>query len=107
VWGHAGQNEPLRRLGGEDGTRKLADVDRAAALLADRIEGWSSHAPDPDQPLLVESLADRAAQAHKDQAAPTSWWVYAAIGGAVLAGSIAVYAHHQDSDVQEIKLHYP
>ena len=107
VWGHAGHNEPLRRLGGEDGTRTLADVDRAAALLADRVEGWSAHAPDPDQPLLVESLADRAAQAHKDRAAPTSWWVYAAIGGAVLAGSIAVYAHHQDSDVQEIKLHYP
>lgn len=107
VWGHAGHNEPLRRLGGDDGTRTLADVDHAASLLADRIAGWSSHAPDPDQPLLVESLQDRAAQANKERSAGTSWWVYAAIGGAVLAGSIAVYAHHQDGDVQEIKLHYP
>jgi len=107
VWGHAGKNEPVRRLGGEDGTRTLADADRAAALLADRVEGWSSHAPDPDQPLLVEDLHERAAAANKERAGGTAWWVYATIGAAVLAGSIAVYAHEQDNNTQEIRLHYP
>jgi hypothetical protein len=107
VWGHAGHDEPVRRLGGEDGTRTIADADRAAALLADRVEGWSSHAPDPDQPLLVEDLRDRAARINKEGGSTTSWWVYATIGAAVLAGSIAVYAHEQDNNTQEIKLHYP
>ena len=107
VWGHAGKNEPVRLLGGADGTRTVAEADRAAALLADRVEGWSSHAPDPDQPLLVEDLRDRATAANKERATGAAWWVYATIGAAVLAGSIAVYAHEQDNNTQEIRLHYP
>jgi hypothetical protein len=107
VWGHAGKNEPLRRLGGEDGTRTIAEADRAAALIADRVEGWTAHAPDPDQPLLVEDLRDRATQVNKERATGASWWVYATIGAAVLAGSIAVYAHEQDTNTQEIRVHYP
>ncbi|MEO6775371.1 MAG: hypothetical protein ABI467_20580 [Kofleriaceae bacterium] len=107
VWGHAGDHEPLRRLGGEDGTRTVADADRAAALLADRVEGWSSHAPDPDRPLLVEALSARASRLTQEGSATTSWWVYATIGAAVLAGSIAIYAHEQDNNTQEIRLHYP
>jgi hypothetical protein len=106
VWGRAGAVEQPRRLGGEDGIRTIAEADRAAALLADRVEGWSSHAPDPDQPLLVEDLKARAKRlAGHDE--PTAWWVYATIGAAVLAGATVVYLHHTDTDQQRVELHYP
>ena len=108
VWGHAGQREPLRRLGGEDGTRTLDDADRAAALLADRVEGWDAHSPDPDAPLMTESVQERVAAAHDSKKSQgTSWWVYGTIGAALIVGAIALYAHSQDADTQEIKLHYP
>ena len=107
VWGHAGVNEPLRQLGGDDGTRTLDDANRAAALLADRVEGWDAHAPDPDQPLLTETIQQRVATAAKKGREPTSWWVYATIGAAVATGLVVLYAHSQDADTQEIKLHYP
>ncbi|HEY0252689.1 MAG TPA: hypothetical protein VGC41_14235 [Kofleriaceae bacterium] len=107
VWGHAGENEPLRRLGGDDGVRSLEDAKAAASLLADRVEGWSSHAPDPDQPLLVESPEERASHGKKAGEEPTKWWVYATIGAAVVAGGIVLFAHGQNNDTQEIKLHYP
>ncbi|MEO8840922.1 MAG: hypothetical protein ABI591_33710 [Kofleriaceae bacterium] len=107
VWGHAGAHEPLRRLGGDDGTRTIEDANRAAALLADRVEGWNSHAPDPDVPLLTESLQERVASSHKPGSEPTAWWVYGTIGAALLAGVIVVYAHQSTGDTQEIKLHYP
>src|SRR5260221_8158955 len=106
VWGRAGAVEQPRRLGGEDGIRTIADADRAAQLLADRVAGWSSHAPDPDQPLLVEDLHARAARlAGHDE--PTAWWVYAGIRGSVLAGATVVYLHHTDTDQQRVELHYP
>ena len=70
------------------------------------MQGWSSHAPDPDRPLLVETLTERA-ERNKKQDDHTAWWVYGTIGAAVIAGVIAVYAHHEDGDTQEIKLHYP
>lgn len=107
VWGHAGEGEPLRRLGGDDGVRSLEDAKAATALLADRIEGWSSHAPDPDQPLMTESMDERIARAKKSGGEPARWWVYATIGAAVVAGSIILIAHDTQSDTQEIKLHYP
>jgi hypothetical protein len=104
VWGHAGRAEPARLLGGEDGTRTLADADRAAALLADRVETWNAHAPDPDQPLLTE---DRTIVATKHETAATAWWVYAAIGAALVAGAAVVYAHEAGGTTQEIVVHYP
>ncbi len=104
AWGHAGHAEPARLLGGDDGTRTIADLDRATALLADRIETWNAHAPDPDQPLLTE---DRAAETAKREKSGTAWWVYAAIGGALVAGAIVVYAHESQANTQEIVLHYP
>jgi hypothetical protein len=107
VWGHAGANEPLRRLGGDDGTHSIEDVNRAVALLADRVEGWDAHSPDPDQPLLTESLQERVASSHAKGSEPTKWWVYATIGAALVAGAVVLYAHNQDTDTQEIKLHYP
>jgi hypothetical protein len=106
VWGRAGLAEAPHRLGGEDGVRSLAEADRAAELLADRAEGWSSHAPDPDQPLLVEDIHARAARlaGHEE---PTAWWVYATIGAAVLAGATVVYVHHAETSTQHLELHYP
>src|SRR5262249_41929767 len=106
VWGRAGEVEQPRRLGGEDGVRAITEADRAAALLADRVEGWSSHAPDPDQPLLTEDVRDRAARAAgKDE--PTAWWVYATIGAAILAGATVIYRHNEDNNTQHLELHYP
>jgi len=102
VWGHAGHNEPARLLGGEDGARTIADADRAAALLADRVDSWNAHAPDPDQPLLTEERS----QTNHDKAT-TAWWVYAAIGAALVAGAVVVYAHESQANTQEIMLHYP
>jgi hypothetical protein len=107
AFGHAGLAQPLRRLGGDDGTRPLADVDRLAALVADRVQSWNDHAPDPDQPLLVDDVRTRAAKKLAEGQEPTRWWVYATIGGALLAGAIVIYAHNSASDTQRVELHYP
>ncbi|MGE5186000.1 MAG: hypothetical protein ACM31C_28285 [Acidobacteriota bacterium] len=105
VWGHAGEAEPLRLVGGPDGTRPLAEADRAAALAVDRAHTWNDRSPDPDQPLLVESREERAA--HGKGEAPTKWWVYAAIAGAVVAGALVIVAHDTAGDTQRVTLHYP
>jgi hypothetical protein len=107
VWGRAGLAEVAHRLGGADGVRTVAEADRAAALLADRAEGWSSHAPDPDQPLLVEDVRDRTRHADGRVDEPTKWWVYATIGAAVFAGATVVYLHRTESTTQHLELHYP
>jgi len=106
AWGHAGLAEPVRHLGGDDGTRPIADADRLAQLVADRVTAWNEHAPDPDQPILVEDLHTRAEKKAKAEDR-TQWWVYATIGGALLAGAIVIYAHDQASDTQRVELHYP
>lgn len=109
VWGHAGLGEPLRRLGGDqDGVRPLADADRAVALVLDRVRTWNERAPDPDQPLLVESADERAHRRGNEVVdPPTKWWVYATIGGAILAGALIIYAKDTASDTQRVELHYP
>ena len=107
AWGHEGLARPVRRLGGDDGTRPLADVDRLALLAADRVQAWNDHAPDPDEPLLVEDVRTRAAKKVAEGREPTKWWVYATIGGALLAGAIVIYAHDSASDTQRVELHYP
>ena len=99
VFGHAGLGEPVRRL---DATpRTLAQANDAAAVIAERVASWSAHAPDSDRPLLVE---DRA---HADKPEHTQWWVYAAVGAALIAGAIVVGVHHYESDTQTVELHYP
>jgi hypothetical protein len=100
AWGHAGAGEPVRRL---DATpRTIAQAGDAAAVIAERVAGWSAHAPDPDRPLLVEDRAhDTEERTH------TQWWVYAAIGAALVAGGIVIAAHHYSSDTQTVELHYP
>jgi hypothetical protein len=109
AWGHAGVAEPVRLLGGADGTRTLAEAERAAALIADRVQAWTGHAPDPDRPLLVESAADRTRRGPRGEVVdtPTSWAVYVALAGAVLGGALVIYLHETSSSTQRVELHYP
>lgn len=113
LWGHVGRGEPVRRLGdGDDGVRRLQEVDALAALAADRIATWNDRAPDPDQPLLVESPEERkqrgtGAGKKDDEEEPTKWWVYATIAGAVLAGGIVIYSQESASNTQRVELKYP
>jgi hypothetical protein len=106
AWGHGALAEPVRRLGGDDGKRSIGDVDKLANLVADRVTAWNEHAPDPDQPLLVEDVHLRAEKKAKAEQG-TQWWVYATIGAAVLAGGIVIYAHEHETDTQRVELHYP
>lgn len=110
AWGHAGRGEPLRRLGDDDGVRPLAEASALVGLIADRMESWNERAPDPDQPLLVETPAERKARGATDKGEreePTRWWVYATIGGALLAGAIVIYSHDTAGQTQRVELHYP
>jgi hypothetical protein len=108
AWGHAGEGEPVRRMGGEDGVRKVAEAEQLVALAADRIQTWSDRAPDPDQPLLTETKEERRARGLvKDEEEPTRWWVYATIAGALVAGAVVIYAHDSASDTQRVELKYP
>ena len=100
VWGHAGGGERVTRL--DDTPRTLAQTDGAAEVAAEKLGGWSDHAPDPSKPLLVE---DRGA---KDEGIlHEKWWVYAAIGAALAAAITVVAVHHYESDTQQVELHYP
>jgi hypothetical protein len=85
--------------------RPLAEVDQLVAIVVDRLENWD--APAPGQPLLVEDVHTRAAKKIAEGQEPTKWWVYATIGGALLAGAIVIYAHESASDTQRVELHYP
>jgi hypothetical protein len=111
AWGHAGRGEPLRRLGNDDGVRPLAEAPALVALVADRIATWNNRAPDPDQPLLVEPPEERRRAGGKgkngEEEEPTKWWVYATIGGALLAGANIIYPHDSADNSQRVELHYP
>jgi hypothetical protein len=110
AWGHAGEGEPLRRLGNDDGLRTLDEAPALVALVADRVQTWSDRAPDPDQPLLVETPEERRARGltrKGEEDEPTKWWVYASIAGAVLAGAVIIYAHDQPDDRQRVELTNP
>jgi hypothetical protein len=109
AWGHAGQGEPVRRLGDDDGVRKLDEADALVALIADRVQTWSDRAPDPDQPLLVETPEERRSRSllTEGKEEPTRWWVYATIAGAVLAGAIVIYANDSADNTQRVELTYP
>ena len=104
AWGHAGRGEPLRRLGNDDGIRKLSEADALVALVRDRIQGWEDRAPDPDQPLLLDTKSRRGKEKEEE---PTRWWVYATIAGALVAGAIVIYAHDHQQDTQHVELKYP
>jgi hypothetical protein len=105
AWGRIGPSEPPRRLGGDDGTGPVADIDRVLALVVDRLHTWNDRAPDPDRPLILEDARDPVTRKAKDD--PTKWWVYATILGAVGAAAAFVYVHDAASDTQHVELHYP
>lgn len=109
AYGHAGFGDKVRRLGADDGVRPLADAPALVALVADRVQTWKDRAPDPDQPLLVESADERNARAvgHGEKEEPTRWWVYGTIGAALLTGLVIVYAHDSGNDTQRVELHVP
>lgn len=105
AWGQVGRSEAPHPLGGEDGTAPLTDASRVLGAVADRVQAWDSHAPDPDQPLLTEARG--AGGAEEDRNAPTKWWVYGAIGGAIAAAALVIVIHDSGSDRQRVELHYP
>ena len=106
VWGHIGAGEVPRRLGGEDGTGPLSDVDRLVVLITDRVQTWNDRAPDPDQALLVEDPKDRGRKVGKAEE-PTRWWVYGALLGAAALGLGVMYAYDNAENTQHVELHYP
>ena len=105
AWGQVGPSEAPHLLGEDDGVAPIAEVGRMLDMIADRIQSWSEHAPDPDRPLLVEDTARRRRKDEPEK--PTKWWVYAAIGGAVAIGAVIIIAHENASDRQRVELHYP
>lgn len=110
AWGHAGPGAKLRRLGDDDGVRPLTETPALAALVADRIDTWNDRAPDPDEPLLLETPEERAAYKRRGEKAvdpSTPWWVYAAIGGALAVGAVIIYANESADRTQRIELTYP
>ncbi|HEY0190365.1 MAG TPA: hypothetical protein VGC42_04535 [Kofleriaceae bacterium] len=109
AWGQLGRSEPPHPLGtSNSASGPVTDVERVLGAVADQIHTWSDHAPDPDQPLLVESDAPAPGRRRADEAEPrTKWWVYAAIAGAVVAGGIVLYAKERATDKQQIELHAP
>ena len=96
AFGRIGLADPERIGGG-----RVSDVDRIVALVVDRTHAWNDRAPDPNRPLLVEAPNGRTREA------PTRWWVYASIIGAVAAGAVVLYANDAGSDRQRVELHQP
>ena len=104
AWGQAGRSEAPHLLGDDDGVAPLAEAGRLLDVIADRVQTWNDHAPDPDRPLLVEDPRGR----RKDEPEkPTRWWVYAAIGGAAAISAVIIIAHESASDRQRLELRYP
>jgi hypothetical protein len=85
-------------------TTSLTSGEVAAVVAAGRAAYDAAHdrAPDPSLPLVREPRTK--AKVDKD---PTRWWVYAAIGGAVLAGAAAIYAADAGDDRQRFELVFP
>jgi hypothetical protein len=108
AWGRISEKQEPHRLGTEEGVLGVADTAKVMALIADRAHAWNDHAPDPDQPLLLETPEERAAHSRRGPTdTPTRWWVYATIFGAIAAGALLVYLHDQSSDIQRVELHFP
>jgi hypothetical protein len=104
AWGQIGRSEAPHQLG--DGVAPVGEVARVLGVVTDRIRSWTDHAPDPDQPLLVDTTAARGSR--KDEGdKPTKWWVYAAIAGAAAIAGTLIYVHDSASDRQRVELHYP
>ena len=127
AWGQIGRSELPHPLGtNNSGSGPTTELERVLGVVANQIHTWSDHAPDPDQPLLVDDRGsppggsaaegrrgsidtDVAAPGRRSDAGerPTKWWVYAAIAGAVVVGGIVLYARENATDHQQIELHAP
>ena len=108
AWGRAVKAETVRRLGADDGVRTLDEVDSLLGLIADRVQTWNDRAPDPDQPLLVETKQERELlRESRKEEEPTRWWVYATIAGAVVAGAFVIYANDTRDNTQRVELRWP
>jgi hypothetical protein len=93
---------------GDARPRKLDDASRRdpmaiGAIVVDRAAAWDGRAPDPDRPLLRESPDDRG----RRRGTPDRWWVYAAIVGAVAAGTAILYFQDAAEDHQRIEIRFP
>jgi len=100
VWGRVGASQAPTLLGEKrgGGAAPVAQVSRVLAAAAETVTAWNEHAPDPDRALLTETTAPREKSSH------TKWWVYAAIGAAVVAGAVVVYVHDSGDDTQSISI---
>ena len=105
AFGRIGVAEPPRRIGGDQGIARVVEAERLAALIVERTHAWNDRAPDPDRPLLLDD-APRGADGRKRDA-PTRWWVYASIVGAIAAGAVVLYANDAGGDRQRVELHQP
>ncbi len=104
AFGRLGLAEPPHKLGDEE-TIPIAEVQRAIALIDDRVHAWNDRAPDPDRPLLLDDNSRDRDGKLRDP--PTKWWVYASVIGAVAAGVAIIYATDTGSDRQRVELHVP
>ncbi len=108
AWGRIGHADAPHLLGGDDGMAKVGDPQdrgRLLALVVDRVQGWNDHAPDPDQPLLVEKPGERERFTRKDEKA--KWWVYAVLAGAVVGAATILYVNDSGTDRQRVELNFP
>ncbi|MBK9030863.1 MAG: hypothetical protein IPL61_05900 [Myxococcales bacterium] len=82
------------------------DVDAVVAAAQAAYAAAHERAPDPDRPLLRDppKLPNHGKRAELE---PTRWWVYAAIGGALVAGAVAIYAADAGDDHQRFELTFP
>ncbi|HEY4239316.1 MAG TPA: hypothetical protein VGM88_05845 [Kofleriaceae bacterium] len=100
VWGRVSNTQVPRLLGEKrgGGVAPVAQVSRVLEAAAETVAAWNEHAPDPDRALLTESTEPHSKSSH------TKWWIYAAIGAAVVTGAIIVYAHDSGDDMQSISI---
>jgi hypothetical protein len=61
------------------------DIGQAVGLAAQAARPL--RAPDPGEPLLRETEAERRARQERDKSSSTRWWVYAAVVGAAALGA--------------------
>lgn len=85
-------------------TGDLAQPQRVADGVRDRVLAWA-RGPEPER-LITESDLDLAGapRGHKKL---TPWWVYAAIGGAAVAGAVTIWALGAGEKRQRIELTFP